>query len=46
MKPQTDAIKSLLQEVGWMIHDLISGEQIDNEEEERLVALHNAALKE
>jgi uncharacterized protein (DUF39 family) len=31
-----NAIKELLSNIGWMIRDLVDGDQIDNDEEKRL----------
>lgn len=42
----TSKIKALLDQQSWMIHDLVDGDQILNDEETRLNALTEKAKKE
>lgn len=42
----TSKIKTLLDEQTWMIHDLVDGDQILNDEETKLIELSESARKE
>lgn len=46
MDDKMSALDELMKNQGWMIHDLVDGNQVDNEEEKRLIKLHNKAAAE
>ena len=41
-----NALDELMSNINWMIHDLVDGDQIDNEEEERLTDVYKQARAE
>jgi len=41
-----EALRELLSNQNWMIHDLVDGDQIDNEEEKRLQRVYEQAAAE